>query len=375
MSGGPLCEYRKRVIANNLRPDHHQLMVVEKLESLQVALTTNKLKRVIKSSKIYVSSGYWPPVNPRGIYIYGGVGRGKSMLMDLFFRTTSLKKKRRVHFHNFMQETHSDLNEYRKNTKHKVDLIHVVAKQIAKNTSLLCFDEFQVHDISDAMILGRLFQKLFEEGVVVVLTSNRPPSELYKDGLQRALFLPFIDLINDRLDLLMLDNSIDYRRQTIKQAGVYLMPGNEQAFINLKQLFDRLTNGANDLSDPIKINGREIKLPFSADGVAMCGFNDLCGEALGPADYIAIADRFHTLIVHTIPQLGAENKDKAKRFVTLIDALYENSVNFICSADAPPSELYIDGEGAFEFERTVSRLIEMQSEDYLGAARATCHSA
>ena len=254
-----------------------------------------------------------------------------------------------------MQETHSDLNEYRKNTKHKVDLIHIVAKQIAKNTSLLCFDEFQVHDISDAMVLGRLFQKLFEEGVLVVLTSNRPPSELYKDGLQRALFLPFIDLINKRLYRLMLDI--------------------EQAYMTPNHLFDRLTNGANDLSDPIKINGREIMLPFSADGVAMCEFNDLCGEALGPADYIAIADRFHTLIVHSIPKLGAENKDKAKRFVTLIDALYENSVNFICSADAPPSELYIDGEGAFEFERTVSRLIEMQSEDYLGAARATCHSA
>ena len=224
------------------------------------------------------------------------------------------------------------------------------------------------------MILGRLFQKLFEEGVVVVLTSNRPPSELYKDGLQRALFLPFINLINECLDLLILDNSIDYRRQSIQQAGVYLMPSNEETVTTLKQLFDRLTNGANEFSDPIKINGREIKLPFSGDGVAMCEFNDLCGEALGPADYIAIADHFHTLIIHSIPKLGPENKDKAKRFVTLIDALYENSVNFICSADAPPSELYIDGEGAFEFERTASRLIEMQSEEYLGAARATCPS-
>jgi len=297
--------------------------------------------------------------------MFGGVGRGKSMLMDLFFNTAPVKKKSRIHFHAFMQNIHVRLNEYRKSNEKSDDPIPLIGKSFAEEVSLLCFDDFQVHDITDAVILSRLFGVLFDEGVVVVVTSNRPPSDLYKDGLQRALFLPFITLVEKKLDLFMLDGPTDYRRETIQRAGMYLMPNDKEADNTLKLLFERLTSDAKELHNPIIVNGRELHLPLAADCVALTDFNELCGADLGPADYLAIADNFHTLIICGIPRLGPESRDMAKRFVTLIDALYENSVKLICSAEVRPSELYVKGDGAFEFERTASRLIEMQSEDYL----------
>lgn len=363
---GPQNEYRTLLQTGELRPDPVQALAVEKLQSLHHALAAYEPAGGGKSWKERFGLGRRRENPPQGLYIFGGVGRGKSMLMDLFFRTAPTENKRRVHFHAFMQQIHARLNEYRKWKGRGDDPIPPIAKRLAGEATLLCFDEFQVHDIADAMILGRLFETLFEAGVVVVATSNRPPSELYKDGLQRALFEPFIDLIEEKLDLLMLDGGLDYRSETIQQAGTYLVPDDDHAARTLSRLFERLTSEAEELSDPIMVNGRRLDFPMAADGVALIGFKELCGAALGPADYLAVAERYHTLIMPGIPQMGPDSRNEAKRFVTLIDVLYENGVNLVCSAAAPPSRLYIRGDGAFEFERTASRLLEMQSEEYLG---------
>jgi cell division protein ZapE len=365
MLQSPLSAYRLKIQAKELRPDPSQSFAVEKLQSLHVALGHSERESGLKSWKGCFGLRRRSETPPQGLYMFGGVGRGKSMLMDLFFHTAPVKNKYRVHFHAFMQQVHYLLNEHRKWNGRSDDPIPPIGKSFAKKANLLCFDDFQVHDIADAMILSRLFEVLFDEGVVVVLTSNRPPSDLYKDGLQRALFLPFIALIEEKLDQLILDGPTDYRRETIKHIGMYLTPNDKDAEVALKLLFERLTSDAQEPPDPIIVNGRELNLPSAADGVALSGFEELCGATLGPADYLAIADHYHTLIICGIPQLGPESRNEAKRFVTLIDALYENGVKLICSADVAPSELYVEGDGAFEFERTVSRLIEMQSEDYL----------
>ena len=324
----------------------------------------------------------WPGVEfepPQGLYIFGGVGRGKSMLMDIFFRCAPVARKRRVHFHAFMQEIHGMRRvlargtgaSYKGTTKLQAaqayDLIAQVAARVSEDAALLCFDEFQVLDIADAMILGRLFEAFFERGIVVVATSNRPPRELYKDGLQRENFLPFISLMENKLDILHLDSATDYRLDTMRAMDVYLTPAGPSAESKLREYFARLTHGADVGPETLVINGRTLEIALAADDIAFASFRELCEAPLGPADYLAIAGRFDVLLLAEIPCLNRDKRNEAKRFITLIDTLYEHRVKLICSAESPPQALYPSGDGAFEFERTVSRLFEMQSEGYLGA--------
>lgn len=306
---------------------------------------------------------------PQGMYIYGGVGRGKSMLMDQFFDDIAIKQKRRVHFHSFMQEVHQRIHalreEYRKSKK-EADFLPRVAEAIAKEARLLCFDEFQVKDIADAMILSRFFELLFAEGVTVVATSNRPPQDLYKDGLKRENFLPFIDLLKSKLDVHFLDGAQDYRLQKLSSLDTtYFTPLGKKADSFIKNLFTELSNGHAPEPQILDINGRELTLPRTYAHVAWCSFEELCAKPLAAADYLAIAEEFDTLLLENIPILSATKRNEATRFITLIDVLYENKTHFICTADAAPEALYPKGDNRFEFDRTISRLIEMQSSDYL----------
>ena len=362
---GPLFEYRNRIASGELKHDPAQALAVEKLQSLHKALNEYEPRSGPVGWKERFGLERRREDPPQGIYFYGGVGRGKSMLMDLFFEDAPVKRKRRVHFHAFMQQVHIRLNEYRKFKGRESDPIPAVADQLAAEAALLCFDEFQVTDIADAMILSRLFEILFDSGTVVVSTSNRPPCDLYKNGLQRDAFLPFIDLVEDKMDVLQLDGKTDYRLEHMRQLDVYLHPHTEETYAKLERAFTRLTHGARPHAATIPVQGRDIAVPKAAQGVAMVQFNDVCGRPLGPADYLELARRFHTLIIPGIPQMGPANKDEARRFVTLIDAMYEGHVKLICSADVGPLDLYVEGEGSFEFERTASRLVEMQSKSYM----------
>ncbi|NNK78258.1 MAG: cell division protein ZapE [Litoreibacter sp.] len=296
-----------------------------------------------------------------GIYIWGGVGRGKSMLMDLFFDQVNEPRKKRVHFHAFMQDVHSGMHEARKTGVD--DAIIPVAEKITSEVRLLCFDEMQITDITDAMIVGRLFEQLFAAGVVVVTTSNRPPDDLYKDGLNRALFIPFIDLIKERLIVHELASPTDYRQNRLSGEQTYFTPANATAKAHLTEIWSQFSGGlAEELI--LSVKGREVQIPQFRNGAARASFFDLCGKPLGPADYLALAEAIRVLILDDIPLLSRDNFNAAKRFVTLIDALYEAKVRLICSAADIPERLYLEGEGAFEFERTASRLREMQSDDW-----------
>jgi cell division protein ZapE len=287
--------------------------------------------------------------------------------MDLFFAGAPVERKRRVHFHEFMQEAHQRIHLWRKsNTVSKTsEPIRPTARGIAEDAWLLCFDEFQVQDIADAMILGRLFYALFELGVVVVATSNVAPDDLYKGGLQRELFVPFIGLIKNRLEVFGLEDGRDYRLQRAAGERVYHTPTGPAAKAALDRAFQHLTEGQAPKPDQLTVLGRTLEVPQAARGVARFGFADLCGQPLGPGDYLAIAKRFHTVVVDDVPTLTPERRDEAKRFVTLIDALYEAHAKLFLSAEAPPETLYPAGDGSFEFRRTVSRLNEMQSAEYL----------
>jgi cell division protein ZapE len=280
--------------------------------------------------------------------------------------------KARVHFHEFMRDIHAAIHVWRQDKNRKEsDPIPQLARDIAKRSWLLCFDELQVSDIGDAMILGRLFTQLFELGVVVVTTSNRHPDDLYKDGLQRERFLPFIGLVKQRLDILELNSDRDYRLGRKRGMQVYHNPCGPEAEAEMNRCFARLTNGQLAEEEQIHVLGRQWTVPKSADGVAWFGFDDLCKRALGASDYLALATLYHTVMVSGVPLLSPANRDAAKRFVTLIDALYEHKVTFVCSAEAPPQSLYPSGDGSFEFQRTISRLMEMQSAEYLGREHLT----
>jgi len=297
----------------------------------------------------------------KGLYLWGGVGRGKSMMMDLFFETVPEPRKRRVHFHAFMQEVHSGMHEARKTGVD--DAIKPVADDIAQDVRLLCFDEMQISDITDAMIVGRLFESLFASGVVIVTTSNRAPDDLYKNGLNRNLFIPFIELLKDRLTVLELASETDYRQDRLEGEQVYFSPANAEAKAKISNIWQSLTGGT---ADPLilRVKGRDVTIPAFRNGIARASFFDLCGQPLGAADYLAVAENARVLVLENIPCLSRDNFNEAKRFVTLIDALYEGKVRLICSAAAQPEQLYLEGEGVFEFGRTASRLREMQAAEW-----------
>jgi cell division protein ZapE len=367
MSPGPLALYRERRNAGLLSADPAQALAAEKLESLARALAGYK-PRSTNGESWLSRFGLRPaaPPPPQGLYLYGAVGRGKSMLMDLFYETAPVAggRKRRVHFHTFMQEVHQRMHALRGHAE-TTDIIAAVADEIAETAWLLCFDEFQVTNIADAMILGRLFEALFNHGVVVVATSNRAPDQLYEHGLQRELFLPFIALLKEKLDVLCLNGDTDWRRARILGMKVYYTPLGPAADAALAAAFRTLTD--DDLNagpDSITVLGRTLAIPLAARGVARFTFADLCAKPLGAADYFALATHFHTLILAGIPRMNADRRNEAIRFTTLVDAIYEHRVNLVCSAEASADDLYVDGDGSFEFRRTASRLVEMQSEAY-----------
>ena len=337
--------------AGTLRPDPAQRAVLPYLQSVRETLETPRPRGL---------NGLFrrAPEAPKGLYLWGGVGRGKSMLMDLFFAHVAIAEKRRVHFHAFMQEVQTALHAARK--RGVDDAIRPVAEGIAADIRLLCFDEMQITDITDAMIVGRLFQMLSDKGVTVVTTSNRPPDDLYKDGLNRGLFLPFIRLLKEQMEVHELESDTDYRQHRLAGAQVYFTPAGREASEAVGAIWTDLTGGGHAGPMTLFVKGREVVLPAARSGVARASFWDLCGKPLGPADYLAIAAAVRVLIVEGIPHLSAENYNEAKRFVTLIDALYEGRVRLICSAADQPERLYMEGTGSFEFARTASRLREMQ---------------
>ncbi|MFK7939317.1 MAG: cell division protein ZapE [Roseovarius sp.] len=303
------------------------------------------------------------PDAPKGLYLWGGVGRGKSMIMDMFADSLEVPN-RRVHFHAFMQEIHKGMHHARQQGVE--DALAPVAAEVISSVRLLAFDEMQITDITDAMIVGRLFQALFDAGVVVVTTSNRVPDDLYKNGLNRQLFLPFIALLNEQMVVHEMVSPTDYRQDKLSGSPVYFTPINADARAQIEAVWQDLTGGQAH-PHALIVNKREVHLPGFHNGVARASFYDLCGKPLGPADYLALAEAARVLVLEDIPQLSRSNFNEAKRFVTLIDALYEARVRLICSAAAAPEFLYVEGEGTFEFERTASRLREMQSEAW-GAA-------
>ncbi len=361
MSGPVGRAYEALVTAGELRPDPAQAAAAAALDRLGKAAqdSTGFLGRLFGKSE----------GGPSGVYLWGGVGRGKSMLMDLGFDQLAIVPKRRVHFHAFMLETHERLRDAR--ASEEGDPVDPLADLIADEARLLAFDEMVVNNPADAMILSRLFGKLLKRGVRVVATSNRPPGDLYKEGLNRELFLPFIDLIEQRFEVVEVNGSTDYRLQRLSGVKVWHVPNGPEATAALSEAFFKLTDypvedRAKVPSEELPVaGGRSLHVPKSLKGVAVFSFKRLCGEARGAADYLAIAQRYHTVILVGIPVMDRAMRNEAARFVTLIDIFYEHKVKLVASADAKPSGLYPEGDGAFEFQRTASRLEEMRSADYL----------
>ncbi|HTH94249.1 MAG TPA: cell division protein ZapE [Rhodocyclaceae bacterium] len=338
-------------------PDAAQSAAAERLQHFYEELLEFKAQRRTALHRFLMH-----PVLPRGVWFWGGVGRGKSFMMNCFFDAVPYRKKRRVHFHAFMQEVHAALNHKRSEGNH-ADPLAEIAKEIAEQTRLMCFDEFHVSDIADAMILGRLMQALFDEGVVFCITSNYPPSGLYPDGLHRDQFLPVIELLENKLDVIELDAGIDYRSRTLAQADNYFIDADEGIWFQMQQAFMKRVGGPG-VDESIYLGGRELIIVRRAGGVLWCTFQALCGEAHGQSDYLEIARNFHTLFLTGVPRMTADRASEARRFTWLVDILYDANVQLVIAADCAAEELYVDGVHADEFHRTVSRLREMQSLEY-----------
>ena len=375
--------YAERLNTGALKPDAAQDRAVDALCRVETELNHLGEPSFLAFLK--------KPKAPRGVYLWGPVGRGKSMLMDLFFEAAPVEKKRRSHFYAFMAEVHGLIGQWRAGdaaerkrvfgqssswsgsafgrTRGGDDPIAPTAALIASQARLLCFDELQVTDIADAMILGRLFEALFEDGVTLVATSNRPPEDLYKDGINRQLFLPFIDLIKERMDVVAVKGPNDYRQDRLRGAEVYLDPVDDEHRRRFDALWSSLLDGAAETGAVLEVLGRKLSFPRAAGGMLRATFETLCVEALGPPDYLAIAERFHTVFLEALPRLDAARRNEARRFVTLIDSLYEAQAKLVVLADAEPDDLYPAGDGAFEFERTASRLQEMRSAAWLEKVR------
>ncbi len=379
MPGSTSSQYAAGVAAGRVERDQAQLAVIGMMSQLEQRIVDYRLAR--KSSALgWLFAGReraLPPI--KGLYIYGDVGRGKTMLMDLFFEASPVERKRRAHFHEFMLDVHERIHAFRQGIKRgehaDEDPIRVVADELAEQAWLLCFDEFHVTDIADAMILGRLFTRLFERGVVMVATSNVAPDDLYKDGLNRALFVPFIHLLEARMDIVRLDARADFRLEKLAGKPVWYVPADAAADRALDDAWRRLTGGNGGAAVSLPLHGRSVRVPHAFMGVARFNFHDLCEQPLAAADYLRIAREYHTIVLDHVPVMTYDNRNAAKRFIILIDTLYDMNVKLIASAAAEPDALYRADEGyeAQEFKRTASRLIEMRSEAYLARPHGAAH--
>src|SRR6516165_4555836 len=372
-------QYQDLIASGAIEPDPAQAEVAEAFANLEQRLVGYKpARKQGLLGRLFADKNGGPP---RGLYVHGEVGRGKTMLMDLFFQASPVEHKRRAHFHEFMAEVHERIYGYRQAIARgeiaDADVIALTASAIFDEAWLLCFDEFHVTDIADAMILGRLFARLFELGTVVVATSNVAPEDLYKGGLNRALFLPFIAQITEHMDVLRLDARTDFRLEKLAGAKMWLVPANEEADAALDKAWARMTGNAPCRPREILIKGRTLNVPCSAHGVARFSFADLCEKPLAASDYIRLARDYHTILVDHIPVMDYAARNAAKRFISLIDTLYDNAVKVMASAEADPVSLYLAEEGveANEFKRTSSRLIEMSSESYLALPHGRKDSA
>jgi cell division protein ZapE len=380
MANSVTAHYAAAVASGRVESDDAQLVVLDMMARLETRIAEYRLARKSSSLGWLFASRQRALPQLKGLYIYGEVGRGKTMLMDFFFATSPVERKRRAHFHEFMLDVHERIHAVRQDMKRGEhegeDPIRLVAEALAEEAWLLCFDEFHVTDIADAMILGRLFKQLFERGTVMVATSNVAPDELYKDGLNRALFVPFIHMLEAQMDIVRLDARTDFRLEKLAGLPVWYVPADAAADLKLDEAWRRLAGGNGGAAHELALQGRTIHVPHAYMGVARFSFHELCEQPLAAADYLRIAHEYHTIVLDHVPVMTYDNRNAAKRFIILIDTLYDHNVKLIASADAEPDALYRADEGfeAAEFKRTASRLIEMRSQSYLARPHGAAHA-